>query len=56
MTLPRLAAMLDYWRESPPTHILAAAYMDYKPQAVQEIQKPQSVDDVAAFFAAMNGA
>lgn len=31
MTLPRLAAMTEYWRSSPPLHQLVAAYIGYKP-------------------------
>jgi len=31
MTLPRLAAMRRYWNAHPPTHLLIAAYVGYKP-------------------------
>ena len=30
MTLPRLAALNAYWQDHPPTHLLLAAYVDFK--------------------------
>lgn len=33
MTLPRLCELSAYWGKNPPTHIIAAAYVGYKPQA-----------------------
>jgi hypothetical protein len=41
MTWPRVEALLDYWRDCPPTHILAAGYLGYKPRA-----REMSVEDV----------
>ena len=32
MTLTRIAAYRRYWEKHPPTHMLVAAYLGYKPQ------------------------
>lgn len=32
MTLPRIKAYREYWQQNPPTHLLVAGYMDYKPK------------------------
>lgn len=47
MTLPRLYALNKYWEIHPPSHILVAAYMGYKPQG----QSKGSIDDLIAEFA-----
>jgi hypothetical protein len=39
LTLPRLNALTAYWQRHPPTHILLAAHVGYKPPA-----KAQSVN------------
>jgi hypothetical protein len=31
LTYPRLVALNKYWQQHPPTHLLAAAYLGYKP-------------------------
>lgn len=33
VTLPQIAALFDYWRQSPPVHKLAAMYLKYEPPA-----------------------
>lgn len=33
LDVPRLAALTDYWREHPPTHVLLAWRYEFKPQA-----------------------
>ena len=33
LTIPRLKALMRYWGEHPPAHILLAAYIGYKPPA-----------------------
>ena len=30
LTLPRVYALMEYWRKHPPTHILVAAYLGVK--------------------------
>lgn len=37
LTLPRIAAYRNYWRQHPPTHMLVARYMGYKPDKKGEI-------------------
>ncbi len=43
MTFPRLKAMNAYWKEWPPLHQLAKAFMGYKPPTVvaEEPEPPE---------------
>lgn len=47
--MPRLAALSKYWHEHPPTHLLVAAYLGYKPKA-SNVNNP---DELAALFGAL---
>jgi len=35
--IPSLTTQMRYWRRHPPVHMLAAAYLDYKPPATSEV-------------------
>lgn len=43
--LPMVAAMNRYWRTQPPTHLLLAAFVGYKPEETAEVSQD---DDTAA--------
>lgn len=47
MTLPRLYALNKYWEIHPPSHILVAVYMGYKPRE----QRGNNMGDLIAEFA-----
>lgn len=48
MTLPRLYALSDYWREHPPTHLLIAGFLGYKSKP-KENEEPELDDLISAF-------
>lgn len=33
MTIPEVRALLEYWRKSPPVHVLLASFIGFKPSA-----------------------
>jgi hypothetical protein len=37
MTIPEVCALLDYWRTSPPVHLLVAGLVGYKPSAARAL-------------------
>lgn len=49
MTLPRLAALTEYWRSNPPLHQLIAAYIGYKPVAAGGVK--DTVKGISDFVA-----
>ena len=45
MTFPRLGALNRYWAEHPPIHLLAAAYVGYKPKKKKEASR-ENMDEL----------
>jgi hypothetical protein len=41
LTWPRIVALYDYWRQSPPSHVLLAGYVGYKPP-----EKPKTLEEL----------
>jgi hypothetical protein len=48
MTLPRLYDLSRYWKDHPPTHILVAGFLGYKPKEEME----ESPDELVAAMGA----
>jgi len=49
MTLPRLYAMSDYWKDHPPLHLLVAAFFEVKPKGfAQSLDGGDLFGDLAA--------
>ncbi|MDO5686759.1 MAG: hypothetical protein Q4G42_05175 [Neisseria sp.] len=38
-----MAALNAYWRQSPPVHVLFAAYVGYKPQTAVAIEEQSAI-------------
>lgn len=47
MTIPRLDALMSYWKQQPPTHALMAGYVGYKPPSEFKIA---TEEELAAFL------
>ena len=51
MTLPEVRGLLDYWRTSPPLHILFKAYVGFKPtepdEASEQLEADQYINRVS---------
>jgi hypothetical protein len=45
LTIPRLRALTDHWREKPPVGDLVAAYLKYKPPVKIDVDAIVSSDD-----------
>ena len=45
LTIPRLKALTDYWREKPPVGDLVAAYLKYKPPVKIEVDTAKASSD-----------
>jgi hypothetical protein len=46
LTIPRLKALTDHWREKPPVGDLVAAYLEFKPpDKIEVATAPASSDD-----------
>jgi len=43
MTLEDVDRLLSYWADHPPVHVLAAAYLGYKPREPRK--SPEKLDD-----------
>ena len=52
MTLPAVYRIWRYWRNHPPTHMLAAAFMGFKPKS----EAGEDAAGFAAFMQAFGGA
>jgi hypothetical protein len=48
MTLPRLQALNDYWRDHPPLHILLGSFLGVKPAAKIKEEKEENLDKLIA--------
>lgn len=48
LTWPRIEKLYDYWRRHPPMHVLAAAYIGYKPP--QSAAEKQRENEAAGFL------
>ena len=55
LTLPRLAALREYWEDHPPLHLMVAAYLGIKSKRPRKTKRNESLSALTAAFAAAGG-
>lgn len=55
LTAPRLAALREAWRISPPVHKTVAAFVGYKPPAKTDFSRVSTIDQARMMVRSLGG-